>query len=650
MRLALVAVSLVAAITAPSARGELRIVAQSGTSPAGFATAEFVDPVAVSKQRTVFRAVRYALTREVDGTTRKVLATGDALAPPLDGSLNAIGEAVLGTLGVLAVSTNVNSVDGADVVFLVEGDVVTPAVVSPATSGLGLVSLGINGRADLVYWNAHGIFSWLRATGASTQIGTFPRRGRIRRVRPTILDDGEIAWLLEGREGGIFYWSPERGSVTVFSDDLRRSSRLRRLGLALDASFGVGFLAGRTSAYAGVWSPVTGMISTAASIGAAVGERQIYRFLELKGFAPDGSLDLFVEPRGHRPLRSRAEVWAKDGVIVTAPAPPTAPAPASTAPYVVTATQALLARTGEETTSLLAPGDVLGSAGRVVTVERHAAGDGVVAFVALTDSDARVVGQWRNGKIKVLETAEADGETALAPFDGQLAAGRAGVAYVRGQDVALRRGGLQLLKLPARKRFADPGLVRLDIAGHRVVVRATYQSADCDGIFVSRGRALLPIATAGTETCGRRGKFEELGDIAADGAAILYAALAPNRPTSDLVVRRGAQSTLLSTTVVGADGSLVPVEPSSVELTDGRALFLAEDPATRMMALFEAHPDSAVPLLQEGDATSLGTVRFDTRNVETDPRVSAAGGAVVFSAALMGGPVRNAIVAADLPE
>jgi hypothetical protein len=652
MRLALLAAGLVLGV-ATGATAELRVLAQSGASLAGFTTAEFVRPVAVSKRRTVFRAVRYALTRTAADGTHTVFATGDALPPPLDGTLNAIGGTASNGLGVLAVSTNANSVGAADVIFLVEGDAVTPAVVSPATSDLGLVSLGINGRADLVYWNARAIFSWLHATGVSTQIGTLSPGGRIRHVPPIILDDGEIAWLTEGSRGGVFYWSAERGPLTAFTGDVRRSGRLRKLGLALSPDAGVGFLAGRnTSTYAAVFSPATATTSIAATVGAAVDERQIYRFLELKGFTPDGSVDLFVELRGRHvhPTRIKTEVWAKDGVIVVPPAASPSRAAVTSSEYAVTATQALLAETPDGTTSIVAPGDVLEGAGRVVTVEQHAAAAGVVAFVALVDGGAHVVGRWDAGRITVLERGTTDGQPALAPLEGQLAAGRDAVAYVRDEHVEVRsRGSARRIAFPRGSRFAGPSVIRLELAGRRrVVAHASYQSESCEGIFVERGRTLRPIAFGADTGCGRRARLEDLGDVAADGATILYYASSAEHPSGTLV-RRDAGTTFLSIEKRLADGSLYPLVPESVELTGGRALFVASD-ETSMRVLFEAHADAAVALLREGDATSLGTVRFDTRNVDDDPRVSGADGTVVFSAMLVGGPVRNAIVASDLPE
>src|SRR5262249_50545799 len=283
-----------------------------------------------------------------------------------------------------------------------------------------------------------------------------------------------------GADGGVSYWSPERGSLPAFAGQVRRSGRLRRLGLLLDPAFGVGFLAGYgKDAQAAVFSPATATTSGAAAIGAPLGDREIYRFLELDGFAPDGSLVLLVELRGRNvhPKRIKAQVWAKDGTIVMAPAA-TASTGAGTAPaYSVTTTQALLAQTPDGTTSILAPGDTLGSAGRVVSVEQHAAAAGVVAFVALVEDRAHDVGRGDAGRITVLEKGTPAGEPALAPVEGQLAAGRDTVAYVRADRIVVRgRGDVRRVAFPRGMRFADPSVLPLDIARRRVVAHAPSPS------------------------------------------------------------------------------------------------------------------------------------------------------------------------------
>ena len=154
----------------------------------------------------------------------------------------------------------------------------------------------------------------------------------------------------------------------------------------------------------------------------------------------------------------------------------------------------------------------------------------------------------------------------------------------------------------------------------------------------------MPVANWPTEC--RKAPLPGIDDVAVrDGSVLLSVSADP----PFLELRRGRSRTMLSTEVPDATGMPVALDPASIELSDGGAFFVAVPPdGSPGYRVYEATPSSATVLFGEGDATVDGLVRFDTRNIDAAPRVSAIDARVVFAAELSGGAVRNALVEAQL--
>ncbi len=639
------ACALLVALSASTAGADgppARVLASSGSVVDDFPIARFVGPGAPADGRVIFRGVTTALHVTEGGTERTILRTADALPAQLSGTVNEIVDAAVNKHGTLAVAADVNSPGSPDVILLRDGGTTTALAVDAGEPGIAGVA--IDGAADLLYWGGTDVF--LRPAGGTPErIGGLAGRKRFR-LRPLLADGSAAAWLATGpgATGTVWFWLPDSGAIAVLDGRLKSIPTVK-LGLALDARFGVAFTA-RTSSADGafLWSVATRTRSTVARVSGHVGDAIITRFLGPIAFLADGTVTFQVNlQRGTRPHRDRVRgswVRARDGALELASAP-VLPETAGPTPR-LERRGAVFAIDRGVTTRLIGPGDRIAGGGTVVSVETHGARGGrVVAVVTTENGDERVVRR-RGTRLSSVAVKVSAGD-ALGDGTIDLAGREVILLYA---DAVL--GGMwHLVRLEPPRRVSRKGFAAgaVTVGGSRAVVLGSFGT--CEGIFGARGRRLRPLAIFGSPPeCGTDPlPLASIGTIAAtadqlvligagnDGRRRLYRVL-PGRLTN------------LGTTVARADGTPVEVEPLDVTLADDRPVFVAgtpEDSTVRQLFLAGV---PATRLLREGDATPVGRLRFDG---DTGFAAGTAGG-VVVATSVRGGGVRRALVAQDLPR
>jgi len=640
---------LVLAATVANAGGPpLRVLASSGMVVGDLPVARFMRPIAIAPGRVVFRGLGTVLHVSVDGVERTLLRTGDPLPAPLEGTLNEIVDVATSPSGRVAVVADANSVEAAELILIGDGAPPVPVVVNSAATDPGIVGVAINAGDDIVYWTGAALFVRLHGSATSETIGAVGGKGRLR-LRPLIAAGPEATWMTEGARGGLWYWSPGAGTMTIAETGVagplgssvrfRRSGKLR-LGLALHPTAGVAFTARAGSADgAFLWSPSTRTVSLVAKLGGSVGDAAIRRFRGEIQFADDGAVLFRAELRRRttRPRKLNAWVRAKDGVLALADSP-VAP-PVMGAVHRLERRSALFALEKGVVTPLLKPGNVLEGSSTIASVESHAArGNAFVAAVSLDDGGVVVV-LGRKGR---LERVPVDDENAAAPTT--LAVGGRTVASLTDGTVYGGRERLRLLRPPHRKRFEDFYPDGVAIGGRRIAVFGS--TSRCDLVMLAHGRHLAPIAAAGEGTACRRGLPVSSFDALAAGADELFVIGTEGADRHGLYRLRRRTAARIATRARSADGSLVDLDPLDVLVAGGRPVVLArtpEDASLRQLFLVTASP--AVGLVREGDGIPEGTVRFDGE----EPPVSGDADQVVLAVRLQGGGVRRVIVAQALP-
>lgn len=617
--------------TAASADGPpLRVLASSGSVIDDLPIARFDRPGRLRDGRLVFRGESTAVLRTVDGVEHPYVRTGDALAAPLDGTLNEIVDVAVSPRGTIAVAADVNSSQATGVILVDDGTGPTTAVTHAEDADLAGVAIDTAG--DLLYWTSAALY--VRAGGAPEVIATLPSRGRLR-LRPVLADGPAAAWMVDSSSGtsGVSYWSPATGTVTVAGGRFKRTASVR-LGLAIDPRFGVAYLrsGGGSPRGAFLWSVSGRTTSKLAAVGDAVGDRSIRRFRGALVFADDGAVAFEADLKGRKtPRNLRTWVRAKDGVLTAIDAP----AGPATGFVRLDRRGALFVADGERVAPLLRPGDPIAGGGTVASVESHVAhGDDVAAVVALNEGGEAVVRR-RGTRLVALKLEPDAGISFSSPL---LEITPRATALLTDNDVFVGRRRLAPAKAP--KRIASDFFVQTLVGGDRLFALAT--SGACDGVFAARGRRLVSVLTAGPAPgCGRRPPLASIEGIAANADAVV--ALGSDAQLVPGLYRvRHRRVTRLGTEIAG-----VALAPLAVLLAGDRPLFVAASPGdAEVQQVFLAGSPEVTPLVREGDPTSLGEIGFEA----IDVYASGSDEEILLTATVRGGAVRRALVAQPLPR
>jgi hypothetical protein len=431
----------------------------------------------------------------------------------------------------------------------------------------------------------------------------------------------------------VSYWSPATGTLTVAEGNFRRTTRVRRLGVAMDPRVGVAYLRASTGSATGafLWSVADRVTSKLAAIGSVVEDRSIRRFHGPIVFEDDGAVAFEVDLRGsQRPRNLRTYVRAKDGRLT----PTGRPAEPESRPLRLDRRGALFVVAGEAVTPFVRPGDSLVGGGTVASVESHAAhGDGVAAVVTLREGGEAVVRR-RGARLVPLGGLEPDADYSLA---SALPATTPRVTALFTGEVLVGRRRLAPIEVP--KRFANDLLVQDIVGGDRLLAIATFGA--CDGLFAVRGHRLVPLLIAGAApACGRRRPLASIDALAANRNQVVVVGTEPQTGFRLYRVQRKGVARL------GTKIGPVALEPFAVVLAGDHPVFVAgspEDPA--LMQVFLSGTPDATPLVREGDPTPIGRIGFAPSDV-----FGGSSNEILVTAGVSGGGVRRALVAQSLPR
>lgn len=609
----------------PSAGADVDVLFASGTVVDGTGVYTASKPRGFGKRLT-FLGLTSSLVRD-DGTGARttIVATGDPLPAPLEGTFNRIVRVGGAEPGAIAFFANLNTTGTAQSgFFLVENGTITPAVLdtNPDDGGFGN-RFSVNAAGDIAYFDADGLRRWQRSSGTITPIGIDGGAS----LRNVLIDDtAAIAWYREGRTavGSIGYWSPGSGVVTVVMEgdvgpigtwgDFDR----RRTNIALDATHGLAFtLEAGSNGGAFLWSPPAGPLTVLAKEGDPVGTSSLVRVRNDVRIEPDGAVVFSAQVAG----AGTVDVRAQNGVLTVA-------APPAAGPFDVVASGSVYERRGRRVSATMKPGEVVTGLGPVASIEDYDT-DGRATVVLARFEDGRLALVRRRGKTTAVVAVDGDA-LPFGPFAGadlrSFAVSRDTVGFVDlSGHVLLKQGdaALQWLNLAPSLGVGESWVpLAVLFQGKRTYLDGTLETIDPitfatvvkRALFEVTGGSLTPVVIEGEPAGSRKTQvFTAIASFGFAGPQLLIAGADAGGSPGIGTLRHGRATfvhTVLDPSPVGLAGPVAPVDVRV--LGGGRMAFTATLTDVTGTELFPSVLTLArgivSPLLVHGETTNLGIV------------------------------------------
>jgi hypothetical protein len=576
LRLALLMVLFVTALAQSSSShaGNVEVLFASGQRDGDGYALHGVAGLTGGPRSITFQAGTDAIVQMGPDGAHVLVRSGDPLPAPLTGTFDQLGPSAVSDSGGVYFSAPVNSSDTGSALFRLDEH-----GIAQVGADLGTPA-GVNRRGDVVLRAARSV-RVLRPDGT---LVSGPRFGGRLRTPAVINDDGVVAFVeTEGRVFSVIRWRPDADLVEpIRSESVGRRSpvRLIRAQVSINAQADVAFFATAGSSVGvfiapGDGSPPTQIAAEGDRLGAGVlgsvatdlvgiDDNRRVVFLETLAdgrrqlvVANGGTLATLGDPldpgaaqfaprltaSGSVSWVSGGAPWRLDGGVATRldPQGGSGLGPGFVAggtslgadgTVVTTLSRHAIFRNGAPVRSVVATGDVIPGAGRIVGIGGHASHGQAAVFLATVEDGRQVVALAGRGgprRLAMVGDPVGGGHT-LATLDGPFDwDGRRAVAIATTEDfspavVLLRPNGAPEL-LGARSdiaaqlvSFGSPTVIR-----GGVVVPAT--GAQGQGLLLFRGgRAHLIVRPGSRAPASGGASFVDFETVRRVGSGVVFTA------------------------------------------------------------------------------------------------------------------------------